>query len=78
MKTKCINSQLKNLEKNNKTNLMKVKTKKLIKTKANLMSQEMKTQQAFKQVKIFICAKTKKIRKYLVVLIKQKRAHKML
>lgn len=35
MKTKCINSQLKNLEKNNKTNLMKVKTKKLIKTKAN-------------------------------------------
>ena len=34
MKTKCINSQLKNLEKNNKTNLMKVKTKKLIKTKA--------------------------------------------
>ena len=38
----------------------------------------MKAQQAFKQTKIFICAKANKIRKSLVVLMKQKRAHKML
>ena len=38
----------------------------------------MKAQQAFKQTKIFICAKANKIRKSLIVLMKQKRAHKML